>query len=124
LCDFDGDGRVDLVVSQNGAQTKLYRNTGGKPGLRVRLTGAGSNGSGFGAVARLGRDGQWGAGREVHGGSGYWSQDSAVQVMSLSSGAATQIQVRWPGGKVTTNNVPAGAREIRVSADGKIEKVK
>ena len=124
LCDFDGDARVDLVVSQNGAQTKLYRNTGGKPGLRVRLTGAGSNGSGFGAVARLGRDGQWGAAREVHGGSGYWSQDSAVQVMSLSGGAAAQIQVRWPGGKVTTNDVPANAREIRVSTDGKIDKVK
>ena len=124
LGDFDGDGRVDLVVSQNGAQTKLYRNTGGKPGLRVRLTGAGSNGSGFGAVARLGRDGQWGAAREVHGGSGYWSQDSAVQVMSLSGGVPAQIQVRWPGGKVTTNDVPANAQEIRVSADGIIEKVK
>ena len=35
LCDFDGDGRVDLAVSQNGAETKLYRNVLGKPGLRV-----------------------------------------------------------------------------------------
>jgi len=24
--DFDGDGRPDLVVTQNGAETKLYRN--------------------------------------------------------------------------------------------------
>ncbi len=39
LCDFDGDGRVDLAVSQNGAETKLYRNVLGKPGLRVRLNG-------------------------------------------------------------------------------------
>ena len=107
LCDYDGDGRVDLVVSQNGAGTKLYRNERGQPGLRVRLVGVGSNGSGLGAVVRLGAEGKWGAAREVHGGSGYWSQDSAVPVMSLNGAAATQIQVRWPGGKVTTNDVPA-----------------
>ena len=124
LCDYDGDGRVDLVVSQNGAASKLYRNVGGQPGLRVRLVGGGSNGTGIGAVVRLGTDGKWGSAREVHGGSGYWSQDSAVQVMSLSGVAATQIQVRWPGGKLTTNDVPVGAREIRVSADGKVEQVR
>ena len=43
LCDFDGDGRVDLAVSQNGAETKLYRNVLGKPGLRVRLAGPPGN---------------------------------------------------------------------------------
>jgi hypothetical protein len=91
LCDYDGDGRVDLVVSQNGAATKLYRNVGGKVGLRVRLVGGGSNGTGIGAVARLGRRRDGGsAAREVHGGSGYWSQDSAVQVMS--AGAEAQIK--------------------------------
>jgi hypothetical protein len=37
LCDFDGDGRVDLAVNQNGAEIKLYQNVPGKPGLRVRL---------------------------------------------------------------------------------------
>ena len=124
LCDFDGDGRVDLVVSQNGAASKLYRNVGGKPGLRVRLVGAGSNGSGIGAVVRLGAGGKWGAAREVHGGSGYWSQDSAVPVMSVGGTTAEQIQVRWPGGKLTTNNVPADVREIRLTAEGKIEKQK
>src|SRR5437879_1056488 len=37
LADYDGDGRTDLVVTQNGAATKLYRNERGQPGLRVRL---------------------------------------------------------------------------------------
>src|SRR5258708_1849901 len=81
----------------------------------VRLVGGGRSGRGIGAVVGLGRDGEWGAAREVHGGSGYWSQDSAVQVMSLKGVAATQIQVRWPGGKVTTNNVPVAAKEIEVN---------
>jgi len=123
LCDYDEDGRVDLVVSQNGAETKLYRNVRGKAGLRVRLVGRGNNGNGIGAVVRLGAAGKWGPAREVHGGSGYWSQDSAVPVMSAGTGAATEIQVRWPGGIVTTHAIPAGAREIRVSADGQLEKI-
>src|SRR5437016_9902649 len=74
LCDYDGDGRVDLVVTQNGAETKLYRNTGGKPGLRVRLKGPVGNPTGVGAVARLRFADRYGPAREVHAGSGYWSQ--------------------------------------------------
>ena len=34
--DYDGDGRLDLVVSQNGAATRLFHNQGAKTGLRVR----------------------------------------------------------------------------------------
>ena len=124
LSDYDGDGRVDLVVSQNAGETKLYRNEGGKAGLRVRLVGAGSNGDGIGGVVRLGAGGKWGAAREVHGGSGYWSQDSAVAVMSLGEGVAREVQVRWPGGKTTTGQVPEGAKEVRVTADGNVEKMR
>jgi len=32
--------------------------------------------------------------------------------------------VRWPGGKTTTNDVPAQAREIRLSANGTLEKIR
>ena len=39
LCDYDHDGRMDLVVTQNGDQTRLFHNVGAKPGLRVRLVG-------------------------------------------------------------------------------------
>ena len=37
--DYDEDGRLDLVVGQNGAETKVYRNVGGREGLRVRVKG-------------------------------------------------------------------------------------
>lgn len=117
LSDYDGDGRVDLVVSQNGAQTKLFKNTGAKPGLRVRLTGPAGNPQAIGAMLRLGDGAKLGPARELHAGSGYWSQDSAVAVMS-SSFAAKQIQIRWPGGKVTTSSLPAGAKEIFVDMAG------
>jgi hypothetical protein len=119
LCDFDGDGRVDLAISQNGAETKLYQNVLGKPGLRVRLAGPPGNPDGVGATMRLVFGRRLGAAREIHGGSGYWSEDSAVQVMGCPE-APTRIWIRWPGGRTTTGDIPAGAREITVDTGGKL----
>ena len=119
LGDFDGDGRVDLVVSQNGAETKLYQNVLGKPGLRVRLAGPPGNPDGVGATMRLVFGERMGAAREIHGGSGYWSQDSAAQVMGCPE-IPTKIWIRWPGGKTTTSGVSPGAREITVDTEGKV----
>jgi len=119
LCDYDEDGRVDLVVSQNGAQTKLYRNEGARIGLRVRLKGPDGNLAGIGTVLRLAFENTMGPAREVQAGSGYWSQDSPVQVMATPQ-APTGIWARWPGGKVTTTKIPADAREVMLDSDGKI----
>jgi hypothetical protein len=113
VCDYDGDGRVDLVVTQNGAETKLYRNAGAKPGLRVRLSGPPGNPRGIGAVIRAGNGERLGPARELHAGSGYWSQDSAVQVL-CGNPLPTRLWVRWPGGQVSTVEVPAGAKEVTV----------
>jgi hypothetical protein len=114
LADYDRDGRVDLVVTQNGTATKLYHNVGAKPGYRVRLKGAEANPSGIGAAVRLFFGDKAGPVREVHGGSGYWSQDGAVQVMGASQ-TPTRIWVRWPGGKTITKDFPLNTREIEVS---------
>ncbi len=120
--DYDGDGRVDLLVSQNGGETKLYRNARGKVGLRVRLKGSENNREGIGAVIRLGEgNGKWGAAREVHAGSGYWSMDSVVTVMARPEGAR-RIAVRWPGkGPVVESELPPGAREVVVHHNGTVE---
>ena len=53
LADFNEDGRVDLVVTQNGAATCLFQNVTAKPGLRVRLVGPPGNPTGVGAMIRL-----------------------------------------------------------------------
>src|SRR6266404_4094496 len=98
LCDYDGDGRVDLVVAQNAAETKLYKNVGAQPGLRVRLKGPPGNPNGIGAAIRLMTGDKPGPAREIHAGSGYWSQDSVVQVFGTPS-PPTHVRVRWPGGK-------------------------
>jgi hypothetical protein len=119
-CDFDGDGRIDLAVTQNASQTKLYRNTKAKPGLRVRLQGTSGNPQALGAVVRLRSSERAGPAQEIHAGSGYWSQDGAVQVLARLPGGQTEvsIEVRWPGGKVTTHTVRAEASEVTISIDG------
>ena len=53
LADFNHDGRIDLLVSQNAAPTRLYQNVLARPGLRVRLVGPANNPDGVGAVLRL-----------------------------------------------------------------------
>ncbi len=119
VADVDEDGRVDLVVGENGGETRLYHNVGAKPGLRVRLTGPPGNPSGVGAVIRLKLGGRYGPAREIHGGSGYLSQDSATVVLGMPV-APTGVWVRWPGGKVTEGEVPKGAREIVMDTDGRV----
>ncbi len=114
LADFNEDGRIDLVVTQNGAPTRLFQNVTAKPGLRVRLTGPPLNPSGIGAMLRLQSGPRLGPSREIHAGSGYWSQDSAVQILG-GGGRPTQLLVHWPGGPMTTNDIPPDAREINVA---------
>lgn len=114
FADLSGDGRLDLVVSQNGAETRLFRNRGAAPGLRVRLRGPAGNPDGVGAQVRVVYGEQMGPVREVLAGSGYWSQNGAVQVMGLS-GTPTEVWVRWPGGHEQRVPVPAGTREVVVA---------
>jgi hypothetical protein len=98
VADFDEDGRVDLAVAQNGAATKLFQNRSARPGLRVRLSGPSGNPAGVGAILRLRFGQRWGPAREIHAGSGYWSQDSPVSVLATPV-FPTAIGIQWPGGK-------------------------
>lgn len=109
--DYDGDGRVDLAVSQNAADAKLYHNLGAKPGLRVRLIGRAGNSSAIGAAIRVRYQEGDGPVREIHAGSNYWSQNGLVAVLGLR-GAPRAVWVRWPGGKTQEARVTAGEREI------------
>lgn len=122
LSDFDRDGRLDLAVGQNRAPTQLYHNRRARPGLRVRLTGPAGNTQAAGATLR------WVAGkssspvRSIAIGSGYWSQDSSVQVLP-SPPSNAELEVVWPGGKRTRSAIPGSAREIEVHVDGVIKVV-
>jgi hypothetical protein len=109
-CDFDGDGRIDLAVAQNRGATRLFRNVGGIPGIRVRLRGPGENTTGAGAIVRMKRNGRFGPAHELKLGSGYWSQESSVLVIARGE----EIEVLWPGGKRTQAKVAAQAAEMTI----------
>ena len=102
LADYDGDGRVDLVVMQNNDETRLFHNLRGQSGLRVKLSGSAGEPDGIGAVVRLEFGGKLGSAREVQAGSGFWSQNSPVLVLGKPD-VPTGVQVRWPGGKANSN---------------------
>jgi enediyne biosynthesis protein E4 len=117
FADYDGDGRLDLAVSQNGAETKLYHNEHARPGLRVRLVGPRGNPHAIGAVLRMVYEGSRGPAREVHGGSGYWSHDGAVQVLGVDGGKRpVALWIRWPGGMETSVPLAPGQRDVIAGA--------
>lgn len=112
VCDYDGDGRVDLAVGQNGAETTLWRNVAARPGLRVRLSGSVGNRSVIGARVRWRsgeRSGPW---REIHLGSGDGSCDDPVVVLGVGDQAVRAVDIRWPGGGESTVPVAEGQREV------------
>jgi hypothetical protein len=114
FADFDLDGRLDLVVSQNGAATRLFRNQGAKPGLVVRLAGPPDNPHAVGAVVRvLYPDGR-GPAREVQSGSGYWSQNGIARHVLGLRAEPVGIWVRWPGGAEQEVPIAPGTREVTV----------
>jgi hypothetical protein len=115
VADYDGDGRADVAIGQNGGATTLWRNRQGRPGVRVRLAGSPGNPDALGAVVRGVVGGRPGPAHEVRAGSGYWSVDAPTPVVT---GGATALEVRWPGGTVTRVDVPAGATTLVVSPAG------
>jgi enediyne biosynthesis protein E4 len=119
LADFDQDGRIDLVVTQQNQPTRLFRNAHAAPGLRLRLDAGQTNPTGIGASIRLGFGTHWGPAREIQAGSGYWSQNSPIQVFGVPS-APREIQVRWPGGNVTHSPLPPDTTNILVRLDGQV----
>jgi enediyne biosynthesis protein E4 len=117
VADFDRDGRPDLVVTQNSDSTRLYRNERGRPGLRVRLRGREGNPHGIGVQLRwVNSSGRMGPVREVHAGSGFWSQDSPVVVLGGVESRGS-IWVRWPGQEGRVHARADDGREVEISED-------
>jgi len=121
--DFNEDGRADLVVTQNGAPTRLFENVAARPGMRVRLKGPPGNPSGIGAVLRLEFASGPGPARELHAGSGYWSQDSLVQVLACPE-PPSKLHVVWPGGQTTHYEVQPEAVEVVADVQGGLKMLK
>jgi hypothetical protein len=103
FADFDNDGRVDAVVTGINSYARLFRNTSARTGhwLALRLRGTKSNRDGLGARVMLTSP----EGRRQHNHAttsvGYASSSEPLVRFGLGlADTATEIEVRWPSGRV------------------------
>lgn len=102
--DLDNDGRVDVVVSAIGARAAvLFNESEAGHWLTLDLEGTASNRSGIGARVKLTDE----TGRTQHShvttAVGYASSsDSRVHFGLGPAKRASEIEIRWPSGKVQT----------------------
>ncbi len=114
--DYDRDGDVDLLVTENGGPVHLLRNDQqGGGALRVRLEGQGSNRDALGAHVTTVAGGVR-VQQRVRTGSSFLA--SSEKALTFGLGAATQVDtltVAWPGGAVEQfTNLPAG-HEVHIA---------
>lgn len=113
--DVDGDGDLDVLVTQNGDRALLLRNDCAPPSsaLKLRLRGAKNTGA-VGARVEL-RRGELRRVRHVTGGGSYLSH-SAAEVhfgVGLDHDIPWEVIVRWPNGKTQTHrDLRAGATYV------------
>lgn len=101
--DLDNDGDVDVVVSNIGQSPTVLRNMSDKRNhwLGLRLEGKQANRDGIGARVKVttpsGRPQMY----EIQTAAGYLSANDRRVVIGLGSDAiASQVEIRWPGGRV------------------------
>jgi hypothetical protein len=109
FADIDGDGDLDVVITQNGRRAVLFRNEQslGHHWLRVRLTGNHANRNAIGAVVELSAGGITQR-RMVMPTRSYLSQSELPVTFGLDNGTAVdELHIIWPGGQQQTVPVPA-----------------
>ena len=114
--DFDGDGRVDIVVTALGKNAEIWMNRSGNSGhwLDVALEGTKSNRDGIGARIKV----------VTSAGAQYNHMTTSVGYASSSHGpvhfglgadsTAKVVEIRWPSGIVQTLNEVEGNRVLHV----------
>jgi len=111
--DYDNDGAVDLLITQNHGPAVLLRNEGGNQNhwLRLALKGLNDNKSAIGTKVEVFAGGNRQK-FEIYGSNGYLGQNSPYLTVGL--GAATQadvVRMLWPTGVLQDEVNIAGDRQ-------------
>ncbi len=111
--DYDNDGAVDLLITQNHGPAVLLHNEGGTKNnsLRLALKGLNDNKSAIGTKVEVFSDGIRQK-FEVYGSSGYLGQNSPYLTIGMGQAkVADVVRMLWPSGvlqdeiEVAANNV-------------------
>jgi hypothetical protein len=107
--DFDNDGDIDVLISNNGEAPLLLRNVGGNRNnwLGLQLVATSSNPAAVGAIIT------WQVGSVRHsrlktGGGSYLASHDPREVLGLGTAQKIDsVEIRWPSGKVDkVTNLP------------------
>jgi len=103
IADFDNDGDLDILVSNNGQAAQLLRNDGGNKNhwIEVRLVGTRSNRDGIGASVRVQAGGMKWVDEAKGGGSYQSAHDPRIHFGLGDAARIDSIEVRWPSGSIT-----------------------
>ena len=109
--DYDGDGAIDLLITQNHGPVVLLRNEGGNKNhwLRLNLKGLADNKSAIGTKVEVFAGGNRQK-FEIYGSNGYLGQNSLY--LNVGLGQSTQadvVRMLWPTGVLQD--------EVEVAAD-------
>ncbi len=99
--DFDLDGDIDVLITENNGPAKLYRNdrSSANRAMRFELQGVASNRDAIGARVTVEAAGAAQTQR-VHSGSSYLSQSELPLTFGLGrEESADRVVVQWPSGR-------------------------
>jgi hypothetical protein len=111
LADFDGDGRLDLVVVNRRAPMELYRNATPDTGnwLEIALTQPGGNMNAVGATIVVEAEGNRQS-QQLTVGGGHGGGKALPLHFGLGAAETVTVTVVWPDGQKTSHQADANQR--------------
>jgi hypothetical protein len=118
FADFDNDGRIDVAVTAINGPLLILRNTSPGAGhwIALRLVGTKSNRDGLGALVKLTLPDRARQYNRATTSVGYASSSERLVRFGLGPyDSASEIEIRWPGGRIQTLKNVKADRVLKVN---------